>query len=501
MHPMNGMLKKLLLSIPFINIRYQELQYLRSEQQELQYLRSLQNNDNSKLQRFTRLPEKTTSSVIHSNRNFTYVHADTTNYCNAKCIFCINVREIKPTNITKSLFAKSIAMLPFTTKQGFLFSCAWEPTLNPDFIDLLEMIPARYRTKVFFTTNLVRHISDEELHRLAKVAVNHINISLETFDNEIYKKLTGVKNTFFFDNLDRMHDIFSKYPYSPKIRFITLILRDNHKEIASLAKTAYERYHPEFHEFRAPYIFKHTNYTNEMIYQLLPNEELEKAISSLEALNYEHLVFVNGGGIELIDTTNDRSNNLQTPKETETHTPDVFDIQFSYVAQILPNGIVRLGGCEETTSLKDIDNPFLFFQEALKNLQKSEAKWHSDCNQDMLKSFCNSNSVHGHLDMVIIFDSFYMMLDVNIWSDFASDSSENKYIIVNKNTLYRIKPKPKTEMKPDVICNDNNATASFSCLIDLRDLNMDSMDKILIEAAIYMDDTLKTTEIAEIVTS
>ena len=148
--------------------------------------------------------------IRHINRKFTAIASDITNHCNARCIFCFNKFDEEGCDMSEKNFKKILQVLPFVNekKSAFLFSCRFEPSLHPNFLSFLDIIPMQFRKKVFFTTNLVKYFDDKIFHMLANSNIDYINVSLETFNPELYEKLTSVKSTHFYGNLDRMIKIF-----------------------------------------------------------------------------------------------------------------------------------------------------------------------------------------------------------------------------------------------------------------------------------------------------
>ncbi|GHV86059.1 hypothetical protein AGMMS50230_16670 [Spirochaetia bacterium] len=175
-------------------------------------------------------------------------------------------------------------ILPFSRKEGILVSCLYEPTLHPDFIDMYSSLPLQYKDNFFFTTNLVRHLTDTEINKMAYFNVHHINISLETFDEKKYTEITGVKNTCFYDNLSRVFKIF-KDASPPRVRFITMLIRNNYSEILSLAQKAHDMYPLDMHEFRTPYLHNETDL--EKI--LLTENELNDLVPKIRSLGYSNI--------------------------------------------------------------------------------------------------------------------------------------------------------------------------------------------------------------------
>jgi|GEM_PF-6589272 len=176
---------------------------------------------------------------------------DLTNYCNVRCKFCLNDFNKSKThiNMQEETFKKSIQLLPLAKENLFLLSCMFEITLHPDFEKFLYKIPKMYSNKIIFTTNLARQLSDEQLRSMIKSPIGNINISLETFNQELYSKITQSVNSYFYDNLYRLAKIYAETEES-KISFITMILKDNFDELYTIVKTANDLFHPKQHFLR-----------------------------------------------------------------------------------------------------------------------------------------------------------------------------------------------------------------------------------------------------------
>jgi rhamnosyltransferase len=199
--------------------------------------------------------DRTPVLVTNDQANIKIFPMDITNHCNARCRFCFN-KWGKPANMTIATF-KNIAekFLPYA--ENALISCLFEPSLNPDYIEIMESVPSAPKNSYYFyTTNLVKALSDEQITRLAHCKFSFINISLETFEWEKYQKLAGAKSSFFYDNLTRMAKIFADTADAPPLHFITMIIPDNYDEIIDLAEKA-QKYHPKNHEFRTVYFADH----------------------------------------------------------------------------------------------------------------------------------------------------------------------------------------------------------------------------------------------------
>jgi len=314
----------------------------------------------------------------HKNKKYRQLYRqfamDITNYCNARCIFCVNDWEQSHCNMSKKTVKKAIKILPLVEDGRFCFSCLYEPTLNPCFINFLEMIPIKFKQKVFFTTNLMKYIPDEIFHRLAKVSISYINISLETFDKELYYKMVATKNSFFYDNLNRMFEVFKSYPSAPEIKFITIILKDNYKELPSLALKAFNLYRPTSHTFRTPFFSFQANsnmfeIVKRLENQLLTKEIIDNVVNDLKTLNCSDMVFDTRWNID--DYTNYLANKEQVNMNYQQERLSSNCPIEHFTVRLYADGTGLLCGTNETFNLNKIRNPKRFFSSKLNDLCKS----------------------------------------------------------------------------------------------------------------------------------
>lgn len=188
-------------------------------------------------------------------KKYSFIATDITSNCNLRCPYCVNDwGNIKGnTFMTKETFEKVIALLPLIKDDGaFRFSCIFEPTIHPEFTELLRMIPEMERKKVFFTTNLAKRLPDELFKELSEISISHINISLDSFVPQVFEShRRHAKFDTFMDNLTRMVAIFKESSKAPKLRYITVLSKKNIAEVPSLIATTTEKYLAHEHEFRA----------------------------------------------------------------------------------------------------------------------------------------------------------------------------------------------------------------------------------------------------------
>lgn len=83
---------------------------------------------------------------------------DINNTCNLRCRFCFNDFENKAFYMTEAVYRKILALFPMIRPvkrqgAGILFSCLYEPSIAPDFLKFLKLLPRTGRKNVFFTSN------------------------------------------------------------------------------------------------------------------------------------------------------------------------------------------------------------------------------------------------------------------------------------------------------------------------------------------------------------
>lgn len=191
---------------------------------------------------------------------YEFVAADITSNCNLRCPFCINdfSRIRGNTFMEESTFEKLLTLIPLVNGYNFLISCLFEPAIHPSFISLLEKIPPKYRNKVYFTTNLSIKFSSQDFQRLSRVNVRHINISIDSLQQEMFLKLREKANfEIFIDNLRRLKEVFSRAAHPPRLRYTTMALKPNLDEIPDLVETCTQKYLAFTHEIRHVYQVPH----------------------------------------------------------------------------------------------------------------------------------------------------------------------------------------------------------------------------------------------------
>ena len=308
--------------------------------------------------------------VRRKSRTYDIVSTDITNQCNCRCKFCFNDWDcFEHALMTPECFDKATGILPYCHENGYYFSCLLEPTIHPRMFEYLSRIPPTLRSKVFFTSNLVRRMTDEEVLALCESGINHVNVSLETYDEELYTELAGVKKSSFYDNLDRLGRIASEKGFG--IQLITMILRSNAAELPELITRASETLHPIVHEVRTPYIYdSEGNVMDVLEPELLTREELDVLSSEIEGLGFDNVVLDTSISLETYEQAKAGSEPGGNEQEESPYSG-------SFVARIEANGEghVKVGKdhFKKEFHLETMESPLFFFSECLMEMQAKEA--------------------------------------------------------------------------------------------------------------------------------
>lgn len=220
------------------------------------------------------------------------VNIDTNNTCNQRCRFCFTPFDEKPVNMDLDTFKAVLKVLPLVKDQaiggfGFYFSCIYEPTINPLFIECLKLLPPIAKNKCFLTTNLARPMDEKFIKDILSSNIHLINISIESLNPKKFENIT--KNNKFHhykNNLDTLEKVINQNNIDiPNLRFITILLKENKDEIIDLVKYSYNHFPIESFEIRTPYIdyYENMGWNKE---QLLSKKEADEIKSQLNELDY-----------------------------------------------------------------------------------------------------------------------------------------------------------------------------------------------------------------------
>jgi len=193
---------------------------------------------------------------------------DVTNGCNLRCPFCYNDWSAHREPVLMSLehFDRIVQLFPHVRNDGVAISCSFEPLLHPQFVELLRRIPARFRAKGYFSTNLARPLGPGTAEGLATAPLHHINISVESLSPATYELCRkGADFSRFHANLSALARALASTADGPALHFITMLCDLNHREIPELVRRCREELGAVYHEIRPftrtpanePWIAKH----------------------------------------------------------------------------------------------------------------------------------------------------------------------------------------------------------------------------------------------------
>lgn len=161
---------------------------------------------------------------------------DVASACNLSCPFCVfDWRTLKKgTLATPAVLQKVYSLAPHVHDGHLSLSCAHEPTMHPELAAILNELPNEYRSKFFMTTNMANKMSDELISAIAQCGISHVNISVDTLDENKFRFLRrGGNLSAFLANMDRLLKAVNKSDQgrTPQFRFITMGFKSNIDEI------------------------------------------------------------------------------------------------------------------------------------------------------------------------------------------------------------------------------------------------------------------------------
>jgi MoaA/NifB/PqqE/SkfB family radical SAM enzyme len=291
-----------------------------------------------------------------------YIAADIVNNCNLRCPFClVDYDQVKSTNLmTEETFRSLIRLAPAVPEAGFWLSCLHEPTLHPRLGEFIGMIPRDQRRKFWFTTNLTRPLPDSLIETIASSGLHHINVSCDSFDEELFAMLRKHgRLKMFRQNLDRVINAFKRTPDAPFIRYISMAYRSNMREIPEMVRWMNESGNAREIEIR--YTFNTANIAEDFRReQFLRPDEWVALRDSLRALPYSNYVlsmppdnygtedpYVPANWFDMIPPTPPPHKSFPRPLQL----------------RVRPDGRIHLSGAENVFAVKvtELDDPIAFF--------------------------------------------------------------------------------------------------------------------------------------------
>ena len=173
-------------------------------------------------------------------REYTPVHfvaMDIVDNCNLRCPFCVyDYSSVHTTHLMReATLDAALRFLPYVMDGHFFFSCLHEPALHPKLMPYVDKVPAEYRRKIFYTTNLAKRMPPVYFEWLDETGMHHLNISIESLKPELYERMRkGARHRIFMENWDRLVPAIRAGKNPPPLRYIAMAYKSNLRELPDL---------------------------------------------------------------------------------------------------------------------------------------------------------------------------------------------------------------------------------------------------------------------------
>ncbi len=172
-----------------------------------------------------------------------HVAMDIVDNCNLRCPFCVfDHAPVHRTNrMDAAVFRSALRLLPYVTDGNFWLSCLHEPTLHPELLALIAMVPGEWRRRLMLTTNLAKRLPADAFAAIADSGMYKLNVSLESLRPDIYERMRkGARHGIFMANWDALLAALAMGRAAPRLRYNIMAYRSNRDEIPGLVRTLIE---------------------------------------------------------------------------------------------------------------------------------------------------------------------------------------------------------------------------------------------------------------------
>ena len=184
------------------------------------------------------------------------LQVETTNYCNARCIFCVYDQIKKHGTMPDKLYTKILRDATHLNPppKTFIPMLTGEPFLDPQIVERIEEArEALPETEIHLYSNGSK-LTEEIIRRLAEVPNFHLNISANGASVETRKRLTGLGD---YEHVARMIDYMDSLRISHSVSLV------QHPSITKEEEKAFNRRWGKATSkasCRTPYVFQHLNF-------------------------------------------------------------------------------------------------------------------------------------------------------------------------------------------------------------------------------------------------
>lgn len=300
-----------------------------------------------------------------------HVAMDIVDNCNLRCPFCLyDYRNVRKTNfMSQETLQAALRLMPYTKDGEFWFSCLHEPSLHPDLLSFLDLIPAPMRKKVFFTSNIARRMPEAYFQGLAKSGIDHINISLESLAPEIYEKMRkGARFPIFMENWNKLITAFNEINSSVAIRYVIMAYKSNFQELPALTRYLIDERRAAQVEIRYTYDVPFIDPAFRQG-EFLTNEDWDWLQTNLPTVEPGQLL------LDRPPYSPPSEQDVSTSEVVSAPPPDIGFLPGRYLARLTWDGTLELRGISRASAgstmtevpilsknIKDIDDPESFFR-------------------------------------------------------------------------------------------------------------------------------------------
>jgi sulfatase maturation enzyme AslB (radical SAM superfamily) len=184
------------------------------------------------------------------------LQVETTNYCNARCIFCVYDQIKKHGTMSDKLYTKILidATKLNPAPKTFIPMLTGEPFIDPRMVERIkEARAALPGTEIHLYSNGSK-LTEEIIRELAEVPGFHLNISANGASVETRKRLTGLGD---YEQVAKMIDYVDEMHISHSVSLV------EHPSISKEEEAAFDRRwgkDSSSSSCRSPYIFQHLNF-------------------------------------------------------------------------------------------------------------------------------------------------------------------------------------------------------------------------------------------------
>lgn len=143
--------------------------------------------------------------------------------CNMNCFFCFNNKE-NPTDLDICQASSKIKEFSLINKDKIIIT-GGEPMICPFILDVISLCKSQGFKEINMQTNGV-NLSYEKLSELKKAGLNSILISIHSFSEQNYNKITRTKGNF--DKAIRAITDISNHGISPRLSYVINKYNYNH---------------------------------------------------------------------------------------------------------------------------------------------------------------------------------------------------------------------------------------------------------------------------------